>query len=58
MRLRQDSPEKEKEVEATVAYIRHTTQLEKEETENASFFECFQGVNWRRTEIVRLHFYP
>lgn len=51
-RLRQDSPEKDREVEATLAYIRHTTQLEQEESENASFFECFQGVNWRRTEIV------
>ncbi|KAL3712473.1 hypothetical protein TMatcc_001172 [Talaromyces marneffei ATCC 18224] len=51
MRLREDSPQKEKEVEATLAYIRHTTQLEMEESGDASFFECFQGVNWRRTEI-------
>lgn len=57
MRLREDSPQKEKEVEATLAYIRHTTQLEMEESGDASFFECFQGVNWRRTEIVR-HFWP
>jgi Sugar (and other) transporter len=56
MRLRRDSPEKEKEVEATLAYIRHTTQLEIAETENASFFECFQGTNLRRTEIVRFTF--
>jgi SP family general alpha glucoside:H+ symporter-like MFS transporter len=54
MRLREDSPQKEREVEATLAYIRHTTQLEMEESGDASFFECFQGVNWRRTEIVRL----
>lgn len=52
MRLREDSPEKEREVEATLAYIRHTTQIELEETGDASFFECFRGVNWRRTEIV------
>lgn len=54
LRLREDSPQKEREVESTLAYIRHTTQLEMEESGDASFFECFQGVNWRRTEIVRL----
>jgi SP family general alpha glucoside:H+ symporter-like MFS transporter len=52
MRLRQDTPDKEREVEATLAYIRHTTALEKAETANASFIECFQGTNLRRTEIV------
>ncbi|EED20771.1 MFS alpha-glucoside transporter, putative [Talaromyces stipitatus ATCC 10500] len=51
MRLREDSPAKEREVEATLAYIQHTTQLEMEETGDASFLECFQGVNLRRTEI-------
>ncbi|OKL57255.1 hypothetical protein UA08_07421 [Talaromyces atroroseus] len=50
-RLRQNSPDKEREVEAALAYLRHTTQLEKAETENASFFECFRGTNLRRTEI-------
>lgn len=53
MRLRQDTPGKESEVEATFAYIRHTTELEKAETANAGFFECFRGTNLRRTEIVR-----
>lgn len=52
MRLCQDSPEKEREVNATLAYIRHTTALEKAESGNASFLECFQGTNLRRTEIV------
>jgi MFS transporter, SP family, general alpha glucoside:H+ symporter len=51
MRLRADSPNKEQEVEATLAYIRHTTELEKADTESASFFECFKGTNLRRTEI-------
>ncbi len=51
-RLREDSPEKEREIESTLAYIQHTTALEKAETENASFLECFQGTNLRRTEIV------
>jgi SP family general alpha glucoside:H+ symporter-like MFS transporter len=53
MRLRQDTPDKEAEVNATLAYIRHTTALEQAETGNASFLECFQGTNLRRTEIVR-----
>lgn len=52
MRLRSDSPNKEAEVDATIAYIRHTTELEKAETEGASIVECFKGVNLRRTEIV------
>ena len=52
-RLRSDSPNKEAEVEATIAYIRHTTELEKAETEDASLWECFRGVNLRRTEVVR-----
>ncbi|ETN41289.1 uncharacterized protein HMPREF1541_03224 [Cyphellophora europaea CBS 101466] len=50
-RLRSDSPNKEAEVEATIAYIRHTTELEKAETEDASLWECFRGVNLRRTEV-------
>ena len=54
MRLSKDAPEKEREVEATLAYIRHTTALEKAETAEASFLECFQGTNLRRTEIVSL----
>jgi hypothetical protein len=52
MRLREDTPEKEREVNATLAYIQHTTALEQAETVNASFWECFQGTNLRRTEIV------
>jgi SP family general alpha glucoside:H+ symporter-like MFS transporter len=54
-RLRQNTPEKEREVEATLAYIQHTTKLEQAETENASFLECFKGTNLRRTEIVCPH---
>lgn len=54
MRLRKNTPNRELEVEAALAYIRHTTALEKAETANASFWECFQGTNLRRTEIVSL----
>lgn len=52
MRLRNDSPEKEAEVNSTLAFIRHTTALEEAETEGAGFMECFKGTNLRRTEIV------
>ena len=52
VRLHQDTPDKEREVDATLAYIRYTTELEKAETADASFIECFRGTNLRRTEIV------
>lgn len=56
MRLRQETPEKAKEVDAGLAYIKYTTELERAETENASFIECFKGTNLRRTEIVSWSF--
>ena len=56
MRLSGDSPEKESEVEATLAYIQYVTELEISETANATFRECFQGANLRRTEIVRVRY--
>lgn len=42
----------QEEIDATVAYIDHTTRLEKAETSGATFIACFQGTNLRRTEIV------
>jgi MFS transporter, SP family, general alpha glucoside:H+ symporter len=51
MRLREDTPNKEQEVESTLAYIKYTTALEQAETEGASYLECFKGINLRRTEI-------
>ncbi|KKP01278.1 MFS transporter, SP family, general alpha glucoside:H+ symporter [Trichoderma harzianum] len=50
-RLRTPSPESDFEIEATLAYIQHTTAIERAETASASFIECFQGTNLRRTEI-------
>ncbi|KPM43787.1 Maltose permease MAL31 [Neonectria ditissima] len=50
-RLAQDSLDQEVEVEARLAYIKHTTALEKAETSGAMFWECFKGTNLRRTEI-------
>lgn len=61
MRLRQDTPDKEQQVDSALALIQHTTALENEESGDASFLECFKGTNLRRTEIVsatpRLVFY-
>lgn len=51
-RLRQDTPDKERDVAATVALIRHTTAIERAETAGSSFLQCFKGTNLRRTEIV------
>ena len=51
-RLRQNSPHREQEVEAALAYIRYTTELERAETQDSSFADCFKGTNLRRTEIV------
>lgn len=50
-KLRQDTPERHEQVETTLAYIAYTTELEKAETENATFADCFKGTNLRRTEI-------
>lgn len=58
MRLRQDTPDKETEVDATLAYLRYVTALEKNETGGASFWECFRGTNLRRTEIVSIKTAP
>ncbi|KAI0377241.1 putative MFS alpha-glucoside transporter [Hypomontagnella monticulosa] len=51
MRLAPEEPDKEKKVDSKLAYIQHTTSLEKAETADASFLECFKGTNLWRTEI-------
>lgn len=43
--------ETEEDTKAKLAYIVHTTNAEKEESANATFLDCFRGVNRRRTEI-------
>ncbi len=50
-RLRASESSSEDDIDAALAYIQHTTELEKAETEGASFIECFRGTNLRRTEI-------
>ncbi|KAJ4396224.1 hypothetical protein N0V93_000443 [Gnomoniopsis smithogilvyi] len=51
VRLRQDVPERDEQVESALAYIVYTSELEKNETANATFIDCFKGTNLRRTEI-------
>ncbi|PSR81660.1 putative MFS alpha-glucoside transporter [Coniella lustricola] len=51
LRLRERTPNRDEQVETTLAYIQYTTELERAETENASFADCFRGTNLRRTEI-------
>lgn len=52
LRLASSSPNKEREVDAALAYIRYTTEMEQAETAQAKFLDCFRGTNARRTEIV------
>jgi hypothetical protein len=42
----------EEDLDAQLALIDHTHQLEAMETKNASLFNCFKGTNLRRVEIV------
>ncbi|KXH66684.1 MFS transporter, SP family, general alpha glucoside:H+ symporter [Colletotrichum salicis] len=42
-RLRNADGTNDNEVETTLAYIRYTTELERAETENANFIDCFKG---------------
>ncbi|WWD19591.1 hypothetical protein CI109_104052 [Kwoniella shandongensis] len=40
------------DVDETIDMIRHTTELEKDITSGASYWDCFKGIDLRRTEIV------
>ena len=55
LRLHSDDPEKERKVDSTLAYIKYTSDMEKSETAEASFLDCFRGTNLRRTEIVSIN---
>jgi hypothetical protein len=52
MRLTPTTDDKAQLVDAKIAYIQYTTELERAETEGATFWDCFRGTNARRTEIV------
>jgi len=40
------------DIDNTVAMMQHTHHLEVEMSKGASYFDCFKGINLRRTEIV------
>jgi SP family general alpha glucoside:H+ symporter-like MFS transporter len=42
----------DRQLDAYVAYMKHTVTLEKAESANGSWLEMFKGSNLRRTEIV------
>ena len=42
------------DLDDTIDMMRHTTELERELTAGASYWDCFKGVDLRRTEIVCL----
>jgi hypothetical protein len=44
------------EVDDSVAYMIHTTEMEREVSEGTSYVECFKGTNRRRTEIAMMTF--
>ncbi|KAH7073810.1 general substrate transporter [Paraphoma chrysanthemicola] len=52
LRLTSLNRETDFDAEETVAMMVHTTALEEKITQGASYFDCFRGVDLRRTEIV------
>jgi SP family general alpha glucoside:H+ symporter-like MFS transporter len=51
-RLTRHGENSEMEVEETVDMIRHTTELERDAHDGASYLDCFKGTNLRRTLLV------
>jgi hypothetical protein len=45
----------DRQLDAYVAYMKHTVDLENAETSQGSWLEMFRGTNLRRTEIVSDH---
>lgn len=45
-------PEQNVNFEETIAMMIHTNELEKEINEGTSYFDCFRGVDLRRTEVA------
>ncbi|PVH69328.1 sugar transporter [Cadophora sp. DSE1049] len=46
------STESETDIDNTISMMRHTNELEKEIGAGTSYWDCFKGVNLRRTEIT------
>lgn len=54
VRLSAESEDKEHQVDAALAYIKYTTDMEQAESADGRFIDCFRGTNLRRTEIVSI----
>ena len=52
LRRKGDEHDTEHDINRTLATLVHTITLENRETSGATYFECFRGINRRRTEIV------
>ncbi|GAP83246.1 putative MFS SP general alpha glucoside:H+ symporter [Rosellinia necatrix] len=52
LRLTSLNRETDFDADETIAMMAHTTALEAKITKGASYWDCFKGVNLRRTEIV------
>jgi len=52
--LRLASPDKNPDFNAdeTIAMYKHTNEMEKAESSGTSYWDCFKGTDWRRTEIA------
>ncbi len=46
------STDSETDIDHTISMMRHTNELEKEIGAGTSYWDCFRGVNLRRTEIT------
>jgi SP family general alpha glucoside:H+ symporter-like MFS transporter len=46
----------ENDIKQSVAMMIHTTEMEKQTTEGASYIDCFRGVDRKRTEIAMMVF--
>lgn len=51
LRLTSQNRETNFDADETIAMIRHTTEMERDITSGASYFDCFRGTDRRRTEI-------
>ena len=46
----------EQEASGTLAMMLHTVKIENEVTASSNYWDCFRGVDLRRTEIARVTF--
>lgn len=52
LRLTSSNEETDFNADDTIAMMQHTTNMEREMTSGATYWDCFKGIDRRRTEIV------